>query len=92
MNPRKTKRFVTFHAPFQLQAMGESRPAGVYEVTCEEQQIGDFMFEAFRCISTTIYLPPHAGDFGTGQIIPVDPLELQKLLKLTSHKTAMEPV
>lgn len=85
MDPRKTKRFVTFHAPFQLQAMEESRPAGIYEVTCEEQQIGDFMFETFRLISTTIYLPPRANDFGMGEIIPVNPVELKELLKLTSQ-------
>ena len=51
----------------ELQAMEESRPAGVYEVTSEEQQISDFMFEAFRRISTTIYLPPRANDFWHGR-------------------------
>ena len=90
MNPRKTKKLVTFSAPFQLQAMEEMRPAGVYEITTAEQQIGDFMFEAFRQISTTIYLPPRAGDLGMGQTIPVDPLELQKLLKLTSPPSGYE--
>ena len=48
------------------------------------------MFEAFRYISTTIHLPPRAGDFGMGQTIPVDPLELQKLLKLTSPQSGYE--
>jgi hypothetical protein len=90
MNPRKTKKLVNFPAPFQLQAMEEMRPAGVYEITIGEQQIGDFMFEAFRHISTTIHLPPRGGDFGMGQTIPVDPLELQKLLKLTSPQAAMK--
>lgn len=84
MNSRKTTRLVTFGEPFQLQAMEETRPAGVYEITTEEEQIGDFMFEAFRRISTTIYLPPRGGDYGMGQIIPVDPRELTELLKLTT--------
>jgi hypothetical protein len=39
MNLRKTTKLVTFPAPFQLQAMEEMRPAGIYEVTTEQQQI-----------------------------------------------------
>jgi hypothetical protein len=80
MNPRKTTKLVTFHAPFQLQAMEEMRPAGVYEVTTEQQQIGDFMFDPFRHMSMTIYLPSLTG-YGQGQTIPVDPVELKELLR-----------
>jgi hypothetical protein len=79
MNSRKIRKLVTFHAPFQLQAMDEARPAGVYQVTTEEEQLGDFMFEAFHRTSTSIYLPPRKGDFGMGQIIPVDLAELAAL-------------
>jgi hypothetical protein len=61
--------------------MEEMRPAGTYEVTTEEQQIGDLMFEALRHMSTTIYLPPRTGDYGLGQTIPVDPVELKDLLR-----------
>jgi hypothetical protein len=88
MNPRKTTKLVTFPAPFQLQAMEEMRPAGSYEVTTEEQQIGDFMFDAFRHMSTTIYLPPRTGDYGLGQTIPVDPGELKDLLRTSYTRSA----
>jgi hypothetical protein len=92
MNPRKTKKLVTFPAPFQLQAMEEMRPAGVYEVTTEEQSIGDLMFEAFRRMSTTIYLPPRTGDYGMGQTIPVDTLELEALVKPPSPMSGSEHI
>jgi hypothetical protein len=82
MHARKSTKLVTFDAPFQLQGMEEMRPAGDYEVTIEEQQIGEFMYEAFRRTATTIYLPPRAGDFGMGQIIPVEPVEFAELMKL----------
>jgi hypothetical protein len=85
MNTRKSTKVVTFEAPFQLQAMEEMWPAGDYEVTTEREEIGDFMFEAFRRTATTIYLPPRAGNFGMGQVIPVEPTELAKLMKLNGH-------
>ena len=59
--------------------MEEQWHAGIYEVTTEEEAIGDFMFEAFRRVATTIYLPPRAGDFGMGQFIPVNPAELAEV-------------
>ena len=81
METRKTKKFVSIPVPFQLTAMEEEWPAGIYEVTTEEEAIGDFMFEAFRRVATTVYLPPRAGDFGMGQFIPVNPAELAEVLK-----------
>ena len=88
MHPRKTTKLVTFPAPFQLQAMEEVRAAGTYEVTTEEQQIGDFMVDAFRHMSTTIYLPSLTGDYGPGQTIPVDPVELKELLRTSYTRPA----
>lgn len=85
MSSRKIRKLVTFDAPFQLRAMEQMRPAGEYEVTTEQEQIGDFMFEAFRRTNTTIYLPPRIGDFGVGQTIPIDPHELAELIKLQDH-------
>ena len=84
MNTRKSTKLVTFEAPFQLQAMEEMRPAGAYEVTIEKEQIGEFMFEAFRRTATTIYLPPRSGEFGMGEVIPVEPAELGELLNVRS--------
>jgi hypothetical protein len=76
---RLTRRFVAIPAPFQLKGMEQERPAGVYEITTTEEAIGDFMFDAYRRISTTIYLPPRPGDYGMGLIIDTDPSELERV-------------
>jgi hypothetical protein len=39
------------------------------------------MFEAFRRISTTIYLPETTGQIGFGEILDIDPRELEHLLQ-----------
>lgn len=80
MESRKTKTLVNIPIPFQLTAMQEQWPPGIYEITTEEEAIGDFMFEAFRRIATQIYLPPRARDFGMGQFVPVNPAELAQLM------------
>jgi hypothetical protein len=56
--------------------MEEERPAGIYEVTTTEEAIGDFMYEVYRRVSTTIYLPPRTNDYGIGKSIETDPAEL----------------
>lgn len=84
MNTRVTRQFVTFPSPFQLKGMEEVRPAGIYEITTGEETIGDFMYEAYRRISTTIYLPPRPGDYGMGKVIQTDPAELAQAARLMS--------
>jgi hypothetical protein len=76
---RVTRQFVTFPAPFHLKAMEQEMPAGVYEITTTEEAIGDFMYEAYRRISTTIYFPPRSDDYGIGKFVETDPAELEKL-------------
>jgi hypothetical protein len=83
---RVTRRLMTFTAPFQLKAMKQQRPAGDYEITTTEEAIGDFMFEAYRRMSTTIYLPPRSGDYGMGMVIETDPAELERVTKHVSSK------
>jgi hypothetical protein len=39
------------------------------------------MFEAFRRVSTTIYLPVTTGQIGLGEILEIDPQELEHLLR-----------
>ena len=47
METRKTKTFISIPVPFQLAAMQEQWPAGIYQIATEEEALGDFMFEAF---------------------------------------------
>ena len=79
-----TKKIVHVDHPFRLSNGTRTYPAGDYEVTTEHEQLGDFTFEAFRRISTRIYLPPVSGRIGIGEILEIDPLELESLLQSKS--------
>jgi hypothetical protein len=65
-----------FPTPFQLTGMDEICAAGDYEVTTEDEPIGNFVLPAYRRISTTIYIPPPAGRPGIGQVVQIDPSQL----------------
>jgi hypothetical protein len=79
-NTRTTRKFVTIPAPFKLKAMEHQGPAGVYEIITTEETLGNLMFEAYRRISTTIYIPPRSGDYGMGSFIETDIAELEKAM------------
>ena len=65
-----------FPTPFQLTGMDEICAAGDYEITTEDESIGNFVLPAYRRISTTIYIPPPAGRPGIGQVVQIDPNQL----------------
>jgi hypothetical protein len=79
MNQSK-ESIVRIDRPFRLSNGTRTYPAGDYEVTTENEQLGDFTFEAFRRISTRIYLPPVSGQMGIGEILEIDPVELENLV------------
>jgi hypothetical protein len=76
MQNRVTRFLYSFPTPFKLTGMDEICAAGDYEITTEEQPIGDFIVPAYRRISTTIHIPPPIGRTGIGQIVEIDPEEL----------------
>jgi hypothetical protein len=78
---RLSRKTVSIDRPFRLSNGTRTHPAGNYEITIEEEPLGDTMFEAFRRISTTIYLPETTGQIGFGEILDIDPRELQHLLQ-----------
>ena len=83
---RVTRKTVRIDRPFRL---GDTtNPAGDYQVTTEEEQLGDLMFEAFRRISTKIYLPPSGGRIGIGDFVEIDPRDLEMLTKPESDEVA----
>jgi hypothetical protein len=84
-NTRVARQFITILSPFKLKAMEQEWPPGVYEITTTEEALGDFMYEAFRRISTTIYLPPRSGDYGMGKVVETDPAEMENI---TNHPSA----
>jgi hypothetical protein len=76
--PNRIRRFLhTFPSPFRLAEMDVVSAAGDYEITTEEEPIGDFMVPAYRRISTTIYIPPATGRVGIGQIVEINPEQLR---------------
>jgi hypothetical protein len=83
---RVTRKTVRIDRPFRLG--GTTNPAGDYEVTTEEEQLGDLMFEVFRRISTKIYLPPSGGRIGIGDFVEIDPREIEILTKPKSDDVA----
>jgi hypothetical protein len=80
MTNRITRVMVTLHEPVQISELNAPIPAGRYEVTTEEEPIGDFMFPAYRRISTSIYLPRVPGRIGVGQAVLLNQTELDGLL------------
>jgi hypothetical protein len=74
---RVTRKIVRIERPFRLGE--ENNPAGDYEVTTYEEPLGDLMYDAFRQISTKIYLPP-TGRVGIGQFVEIDPQQLEDLV------------
>ena len=78
---RLRRKTVTIDRPFRLSNGSRNHPAGDYEITTEEEPVGDVMFEAFRRVSTTIYLPVTTGQIGLGEILEIDPQELKHLLR-----------
>jgi hypothetical protein len=75
---RVTRKIVRIERPFRLGE--ENNPAGDYEVTTYEEPLGDLMYDAFRQISTKIYLPPTGRRVGIGQFVEIDPQQLEDLV------------
>jgi hypothetical protein len=71
---------VTVPKPLALKGAEELIPAGQYEVTTEEEPLGDMMESAFRRLAATIYVPPPAGRIALGQIIDLESEEVDTLL------------
>jgi hypothetical protein len=81
---RITRVMMTFPKPFLLEGVTGFSPAGRYEVTTEEEPLGDSMTPAYKRISTTIYIPLPPGRIGIGQIVEVDPNELSSILTVSA--------
>ena len=78
---RFSRKTVSIDRPFRLSNGTRTHPAGDYEITIEEEPFVDAMFEAFRTISTTIYLPQTSGQAGSDELLNIDPSELEGLLR-----------
>lgn len=73
---------IEFNRPFQVPGLTNVYPAGRYEITTEEEPLGDSMSPVFKRVSTTIYLPRPPGDVGLGNFFEIEPAELSRLTML----------
>jgi hypothetical protein len=71
---------VTLAEPFLLTNLDQPIPAGDYQITTEEEPLGDSMYSAYRRISATIYVAQVPGRLGVSQNIELTGSELSALL------------
>lgn len=76
---RIMREHVDIVRPFQLPGLARVYPAGHYEVTTEQELLGDTMSPVYRRVSTTIYLPRRPGEVGLGEFYEIEPVELARL-------------
>ena len=77
MTMRTSRRTVTFTRPFSLRGIETEQPAGTYAVETDEELLEGLSFPAYRRVATTIFLPSRPGDLVSGQLVTLDPLELE---------------
>ena len=74
---RTSPRTVTFTRPFSLHGIDGVQPAGAYTVETDEELLEGLSFPAYRRVATTIFLPSRPGDVVSGQLVTVDPSQLE---------------
>lgn len=74
---RTSRKTVTFAQPFSLRGIGAEQPAGTYVVETDEELLEGLSFPAYRRVATMIFLPARPGDAVSGQLVTIDPLELE---------------
>ena len=85
MTNRITYLTVMLPEPFLLTGLDEAVPAGSYEVTIEEELLGNLMYPVYRRVASTIYVPRLPGRVGVGQVIEVTAAELNMLVGNSSQ-------
>jgi hypothetical protein len=83
---RINREVVHIRTAFQMSDPPRTFPPGRYEITTEEEPLGDGMTPVFRRVSTMIYLPRRSGDVGLGEILDIDPAELARLTRTTDDQ------
>ena len=81
MPERTSVRTVTFRHPFFLSDLNGQQPPGAYSVETVDTTLDNLSFVAYRRVSTAIMLPAIGVAARQGQMIVIDPLELEAALK-----------
>ena len=78
---RTTRAAVTFDHPFTLKALDGMQPPGTYLVITEEEELPGLSFEAWKRVSTVMYLPAMGVGSGLEQVVTIDPEELASAVR-----------
>ena len=81
MTSRTTSKTITFKKPFALKGLDDELPAGDYIVDTDEDLIQGVSFNAYRRVSTIIYLPDASGNSVLSRSFTIAPDELDAALK-----------
>lgn len=76
MTIRTSQRTLQFAHSFQLKNMDEARPAGSYLLETDEELLQELSFPAYRRVATRLLLPATPGSSILGEVIDVDPRDL----------------
>jgi hypothetical protein len=87
MTSRTTSKTITFKRPFALKGLDDALPAGDYIVDTDEDLIQGISFNAYRRVSTIIYLPDISGNPLLSRSLTIDPNELDAALKQDTETT-----
>lgn len=85
MSTRTTKKYVTFNRPFFLSEPIGDQPAGVYEVSTDEESIDNITRLAYRRVATLLEVRRS----GLTQLFGVDPVELDAALLRDAGRTVV---
>ena len=75
---RITRKLVRIYHPFSITDRKWTYPAGEYDVTTEEEELGGGIY---RLLKTTIYIPKSKGPTGTGKFEEIGARELESILR-----------
>lgn len=88
MTVRTIHSTVTFAHPFRLDGIGETWPAGIYEIETDEEDIDSLSIQGRRRIRTIIYRRDTAR--GTSEAVEIGPETLEAALRDDAARTASE--
>jgi hypothetical protein len=75
---RITRKLVRINHPFRIADGNWTYPAGEYEITTEEEELGG---GSYRHLRTTIYVPKSKGSTGIGEFVEIGAGELDSIIR-----------
>jgi len=88
MTLRTTEKIVTFRRPFRLKGVDRLLSPADYRVVTDEERIEGLSFNAYRRVSTVIFVP---GPSGRGvEMVTIEPSDLQAAQREDARAAGIE--